>query len=179
MSSQGPSGSASFAWQAWDNVHCQGVGCTPWRPSGSASFAWQVWDNVSSQGVGCTPWRPSGSASFAWQAWDNVHCQGVGCTPWRPSGSASFAWQAWASAAFAWQAWDNVHCQGVRYTLWQAWNMFLLTRSLTHLLYLNIHTHKLTHHHRSITLMLPLPFLLFYAQSKSREVGNMWGYPAL
>ena len=21
--------SASFAWQAWDNVHCQGVGCTP------------------------------------------------------------------------------------------------------------------------------------------------------
>ena len=30
--------SASFAWQAWDNVHYQGVGCTPWRPSGSASF---------------------------------------------------------------------------------------------------------------------------------------------
>ena len=24
----------AFAWQAWDNVHCQGVGCTPWRPSG-------------------------------------------------------------------------------------------------------------------------------------------------
>ena len=24
----------SFACQAWDNVHCQGVGCTPWRPSG-------------------------------------------------------------------------------------------------------------------------------------------------
>ena len=21
--------SASFAWQAWDHVHCQGVGCTP------------------------------------------------------------------------------------------------------------------------------------------------------
>ena len=82
--------SASFAWQAWDNVHCQGVGCTPWRPSGSASFAWQACDNVHCQGVGCTPWRPSGSASFAWQAWGNVHCQGVGCTPWRPSGSASF-----------------------------------------------------------------------------------------
>ena len=48
-------------------------------------------ENVHCQGVGCTPWRPSGSASFAWQAWDNVHCQGVGCTPWRPSGSASFA----------------------------------------------------------------------------------------
>ena len=26
--------SAAFAWQAWDNVHSQGVGCTPWRPSG-------------------------------------------------------------------------------------------------------------------------------------------------
>ena len=49
-----------------------------------------------------------------------------------PWGSASFAWQAWASAAFAWQAWDNVHCQGVRYTLWQAWNMYLLTHSLTY-----------------------------------------------
>ena len=40
-----------------------------------------------------------------------------------------------------------------------------------------IHTHKLTHHHPSITLILPLPLLLFYAQSKSGEVVNMWGYP--
>ena len=30
--------SASFAWQAWDNVHCQGVGCTPWRPLGLLLF---------------------------------------------------------------------------------------------------------------------------------------------
>ena len=36
-----------------------------------------------------------------------------------------------------------------------------------------------THHHPSITLILPLPFLLFYAQSKSGEVVNMWGYPVL
>ena len=91
-----PLGYASFAWQAWGNVHCQGVGCTPWRPLGSASFAWQVWDNVH----------------FAWQAWDNVHCQGIGCTAWSPLGSASFAWQAWDNVHFAWQAWDNVHCQG-------------------------------------------------------------------
>ena len=42
-----------------------------------------------------------------------------------------------------------------------------------------IHTHKLTHHHPSITLILPLPLLLFYAQSKSREVDNIWGYPVL
>ena len=33
-----PWGSASFAWQAWDNVHCQGVGCTPWRPLGLRRF---------------------------------------------------------------------------------------------------------------------------------------------
>ena len=26
--------SVSFAWQAWDNVHCQGVGCTPWGSAG-------------------------------------------------------------------------------------------------------------------------------------------------
>ena len=31
---QCPLVSAAFVWQAWDNVHCQGVGCTPWRPSG-------------------------------------------------------------------------------------------------------------------------------------------------
>ena len=29
---------ASFAWQAWHNVHCQGVGCTPWRPLGLRLF---------------------------------------------------------------------------------------------------------------------------------------------
>ena len=49
-------------------------------PRAPRLFAWQAWDNVSSQGVGCTPWRPSGSASFAWQEWDNVHCQGVAAT---------------------------------------------------------------------------------------------------
>ena len=55
-----------------------------------------------------------------------------------------------------------------------------LTVSLTHLcMHVHTHTHKLTHHHPSITLILPLPFLLFYAQSKSRQVGNMWGYPVL
>ena len=68
-----------------------------WCPLVSAAFAWQAWHNVHWQGVGCTPWRPSGvplaslwchlvSAAFAWQAWTNVHWQGVGCTPWRPSG---------------------------------------------------------------------------------------------
>ena len=59
-----------------------------------------------------------------------------------------------------------------------------LTHSFTHLcMHIHTHTQKLTHHHPSITLILPLPFLLFYAQSKPREVGNMWalmwGYPVL
>ena len=197
--------SASFAWQAWHNVHCQGVGCTPWRPVGSppflrgrrgtmctakgsdvrpgvpwvsVSFVWQAWHNVHCQGVGCAlaslgsppllrgrrgtmctakgsdvrPGVPWVSASFAWQAWHNVHCQGVGCTPWRPSGLRLFCVAGvaqcalprgrmyalaspgsppllcgrrgtmctakgsdvrpgvpWVSAAFAWQAWHNVH----------------------------------------------------------------------
>ena len=64
---------------------------------GFTAFAWQACDNVRCQGVGCMPWRSSGSASFTWQAWDNVHCQGVGCMPWRPSGSSFFIWQLWQS----------------------------------------------------------------------------------
>ena len=185
-----PWGSASFVWQACDNVHCQGVWmyaltslgappllrgrrgtmCSakgsdvrPGVPWGSASFAWQAWDNVYCQGVWmyalaslgappllrgrrgtiCTakgldvrPAVPWGSAAFAWQAWDKVHCQGVGCTPWRPLGLRRFCVAGvgqcalprgldvrpgvpWGSAAFAWQAWDNLHCQGVGCTPWR------------------------------------------------------------
>ena len=80
--------SASFAWQAWHNVHCQGVGCTPWRPLGLRLFCVAgVAQCALPSGVGCTPWRPLG---IAWQAWHNVHCQGVGCTPWRPLGLRLF-----------------------------------------------------------------------------------------
>ena len=42
-----------------------------------------------------------------------------------------------------------------------------------------IHTHKLTHRHPSVTLILPLPLLLFCAQTKSGQVANMWGNPVL
>ena len=127
--------SAAFAWQAWDNVHCQGVGGRMYAlaslrcPLVSAAFAWHAWDNVHCQGVGCTPWRPSGVGvppvslglrAFARQAWDNLHCQGVGCTPWRPSGVPPVSLRCpLVSAAFAWQAWDNVHCQGVGCTPWR------------------------------------------------------------
>ena len=153
--------SASFAWQAWDNVRCQGVGCTPWRPLGlrlllrgrrgtmcaikgsdvcpgvpwvSASFAWQAWDNVRCQGVGCMPWCPLGLRLFCvagvgqcalprgrmyplaslWSppSWDNVRYQGVGCMPWCPFGLRLFCvagvGQCALLVAFARQAWDTV-----------------------------------------------------------------------
>ena len=129
--------SASFAWQARHNVHCQGVGCTPWRPLGLRRFCvagvaqcalprgrMYALASLGSplllrgrRGTMCTakgsdvnvrPGVPWVSASFAWQAWHNVHCQGVGCTPWRPLG-----------LSFAWQAWHNVHCQGVGCTPWR------------------------------------------------------------
>ena len=109
--------SASFAWQAWDNLHCQGVGCTPWRPLGLRLFCvagvgqcalprgrMYALASLGSppllrgrRGTMCTakgsdvrPGVPWVSASFAWQAWHNVHCQGVGCTPWRPLGLRLF-----------------------------------------------------------------------------------------
>ena len=80
--------SAAFAWQAWDNVHCQGVGCTPWRPLGLRRFCVAgVAQCALPRNRPGVPWV---SASFAWQAWDNVHCQGVGCMPWRPLGLRLF-----------------------------------------------------------------------------------------
>ena len=71
-----------FAWQAWGNVHRQGVGCTPWRLLVSASF-----ENVYCQGVGCTPWRPLVSVSFVYRhgtmctAKGSDICPGI---PWSP-----------------------------------------------------------------------------------------------
>ena len=83
--------SASFAWQAWHNVHCQGVGCTPWRPLGLRLFCVEgVGQCALPRGSDVRPGVPWVSASFAWQAWHNVHCQGVGCTPWRPLGLRLF-----------------------------------------------------------------------------------------
>ena len=113
--------SAAFAWQAWDNVHCQGAGCTPWRPSG---VPWSPPRLRGRRGTMCTakgsdvrPGVPPASlrcplvsAAFVWQAWDNVHCQGLDARPGVPPASLRCPL---VSAAFAWQAWDNVHCQGV------------------------------------------------------------------
>ena len=77
-----PWGSASFAWQAWDNMHCQGVRCTLLRGRRGTM--------CTAKGPDVRPGVPWGSAAFAWKAWDNVHCQGVRCTPWRPLGLRRF-----------------------------------------------------------------------------------------
>ena len=133
--------SASFAWQAWDNVHCQGVGCTPWRPLGLRLFCvagvgqcalprgrMHALASLGSppllrgrrgtmciaKGSDVRPGVPWVSASFAWQAWDNVHCQGVGCTPWRPLGLRLF-WVAGVGQC----ALPRGRMYGVGYTPWR------------------------------------------------------------
>ena len=94
-----PWGSAAFAWQAWDKVHCQGVRCTPWRPLGLRRFCVAGVRQCAlpkglmyalaslgappllrgrrgtmciAKGSDVRPGVPWGSASFAWQAWDNT-----------------------------------------------------------------------------------------------------------
>ena len=141
-----PWGSASFAWQAWDNVHCQGVGCTPWRPLGLRLFCvagvgqcalprGRMYALASlgappllrgRRGTMCTakgsdvrPWRPLGLRRFG--------VAGVGqCALPRgrmyalASLGAPFLLRGRrGSVAFPWQAWDNVHCQGVGCTPWR------------------------------------------------------------
>ena len=77
------------------------------------------------------------------------------------------------------------HSHSLTHPLTPSHSLPPLTHILIHLpvhAHTYTHTQKITHHHSSITLILALPFLLFYVQSKmskSREVGNMWGYPVL
>ena len=71
--------SASFAWQAWDHVHCQGVGCTP---RGSAGVPGSPPLLRGRRGTMCTvkgsdvrpgvPLASLGLRLFAWQAWDGA-----------------------------------------------------------------------------------------------------------
>ena len=141
------------------------------------------------QGVGCTPWRPLVSAAlpvaFAWQLRRRVFCRGSDVrpgVPWSPSLCHLTHRHIRITSA----------CNHIYYKLPLAPGTHIVntlpkwhTCACTY-----IHTHKLTHHHPSITpppplhhpsitLILPLPLLLFYAQSKSGEVVNMWGYPVL
>ena len=112
--------SAAFAWQAWDNVHCQGVGCTPWRPSG---VPWSPPLLRGRRGTTCTakgsdvrPGVPPVSLGLR-----RFCVAGVGqraLPRGRMYALASLRCPL-VSAAFAWQAWDNVHCQGVGCTPWR------------------------------------------------------------
>ena len=111
--------SASFGWQAWDYMHCQGVGCTPW---GSAGVPGSPPLLRSRRGTMCTakgsdvrPGVPLASLGL------RLFCvAGVGqCALSRGRMYApGFRWRPWVSASFAWQAWDNVHCQGVGCSPW-------------------------------------------------------------
>ena len=135
--------SASFAWQAWDNVHCQGVGCTP---RGSAGVPGSPPLLRGRRGTMCTvkgsdvrPGVPLASLGLRLFCVAGVgHCalsrgrmyapgsagvpgsppllrgrRGTMCTVRGWMYAPGFRWRPWVSASFAWQPWDNVHCQGV------------------------------------------------------------------
>ena len=242
--------SASFAWQAWDNVHCQGVGCTPWRPLGLRRFCVAGVGQCALSRARMYALASLGSPPLLrGRRGTMCHCQGLGCTSWRPLGLRLFCVAGVGQCAlprarmYALASLGSppllrgrrgtthslahslthsrtqplthspthsltlslslthplthslthplthsltslthptpLHSTPLHFTSLHSTPLHSTPlHSLTHSLNLNIHTHthKLTHHHRSITLIRPLPFLLFYAQSKSREVGNMWGY---
>ena len=105
--------SASFAWQAWDNVHCQGVGCTPRGSAGvpgSPPLLRGRYGISTAKGSDVRPGVPLASLGL------RLCCvAGVGQCP-LPRGRMyppGFRWRPWVSASVASQAWDNVHCQGV------------------------------------------------------------------
>ena len=147
--------SASFAWQAWDNVHCQGVGCTPRGSAGvpgSPPLLRGRYGISTAKGSDVRPGVPLASLGL------RLCCvAGVGQCP-LPRGRMyppGFRWRPWVSASVASQAWDNVHCQGVgssssssltsltSLTHWLTdWLTHWLTHSLTDWL-----THSLTHTH--------------------------------
>ena len=128
------------------------------------AFAWQARHLVLCKGSDVRPGVPWSPVAFASQPRHLVLCKGSDVRPGVPWSPLLCRWLlrgrrgTWCSARGRMYALASLH-------------------SLTH-----SHSHSLTwltHHHPSITLILPLPFLLFYAQSKSWEVGNMWGYPVL
>ena len=125
-----PWGSASFAWQAWDKVHCQGVRCTPWRPLGLRLFCVAgVGQCALPRGLmyalaslGAPPLCVAGVGQCALPRGLMYALASLGAPPLLRGrrGTMCTAKRSdvrpgvpWGSASFAWQAWDNVHCQGV------------------------------------------------------------------
>jgi len=98
-----------FAWQAWDNVHPQGIGCAPWRPLG-LGLLWVA-------GVGqCTP--PRGRMYALASLGSPPHLRGRCGTMYTPKGSDIGPGVPWVSAPFSCQASPNKYCQGVGYMAW-------------------------------------------------------------
>ena len=111
--------SASFAWQAWDNVRCQGVGCTPRGSAGVPGspplLRGRRGTMCPAKGSDVRPGVPLASLGL------RLFCvAGVGqcALPRGRMYAPGFRWRPWVSASFAWQAWDNVRCQGVGCAPW-------------------------------------------------------------
>jgi len=94
--------SASFAWQAWDNVHCQGVGCTPWRSAGVPGSPPLL------RGRRRTMCTAKYALASLWRPWVSVAGVGQCALPRGRMYALGFLWRSWVSASFAWQAWDTV-----------------------------------------------------------------------
>ena len=120
------------------NLHCQGVGYTPWRPLGLRRFCVTGVGQYAlhCQGVGYMPWRPLGlrrlcvagvGQSALPRGWMYALTslgaprllRGRRGTMYAAKGSDVRPCVPWGSASFTWQAWDNVHCQGVGCTPWR------------------------------------------------------------
>ena len=155
-------------------------------------------------GPGCL-WRPWFSASFTWQVWDSVYCWWLLRGKYGiiiPYDFIIYSFShTYAPSVTHSHSLSLTHTHSLTLTLTHT-----RSHSLTHTdsltltdklpLTPDIHivntllkwhavsctyigTYKPTHNHPSITLILPLPLLLFCTQSKSGEVINMWNYPAL
>ena len=109
-----------FAWQAWDNVHCQGVGCTPWRPSGVPGspplLRGRRGTMCTAKGLDVRAGVPLASLGLRFFCVAGV---GQCALPRGRMYALASLWRPWVSASFAWQAWDNLHCQGVGCTPWR------------------------------------------------------------
>ena len=151
--------SAAFAWQAWDNVHCQGVGCTPWGSAGVPGspplLRGRHGTMCTAKGSDVRPGVPLASLGLR-----RFCVAGVGqcALPRGRMYALGFRWRPWVSAAFAWQAWDNVHCQGVGCTPRGSAGV----PGSPPLLRGDTHSHSLTHSLTYLTYLTYLPYLTTY-----------------
>ena len=101
-----PVNPACFAWHAWDNVHCQEVGCMSCF-SGSTSFAWQVGKMCTGKESDVRPPWPSSGPSFLRNRRAAIFtAKGLGLclgVPWAPHFLLDKNKKCALLLAFAWQ----------------------------------------------------------------------------